>query len=232
MFSRTEVVKRLACGVFCFANLMGQDKPATPAAAPTAIATQEFPVVMMQSVTAGKTPTGSKVQAKLMVATLSEGKVIPKNAVFSGEVIASSAKTATEPSRLAIRLDSVQWKEGTAAVKLYLTAWHYPTAVATGQDLQYGPPQSPGRTWNGQGEYPNPNSPSYKPFPGGDADKAEGSAPNTAATVTSNRRVVMKNVQSASGDDGVGIFSTRSDIKLDKLTTYVLAGTDLLPPKK
>ena len=68
-----------------------------------------------------------------------------KNAVFSGKVIESVAKTSTEPSRLAIRMDSVQWKDGSAAVKIYLTAWIYPTTVASGQDLQYGPQQSQAR---------------------------------------------------------------------------------------
>jgi len=61
---------------------------------------------MKQSVTAGATPVGTKVQAKLVVATLVDGTVFPQNSVFSGEVIESVAKSATDPSRVAIRMDS------------------------------------------------------------------------------------------------------------------------------
>ena len=54
---------------------------------------------------------------------LVDGKVIPRNAVLSGEVIASAGKTGTEPSRLGIRIHSATWKGGTAPVTAYLTAW-------------------------------------------------------------------------------------------------------------
>jgi hypothetical protein len=83
-----------------------------------------------------QTPVGTEVQAKLVVGTMGDGAVFPKNATFSGKVIESVANTSTEPSRLAIRMDSVQWKDGSATVKIYLTAWIYPTTMATGQDLQ------------------------------------------------------------------------------------------------
>jgi hypothetical protein len=42
----------------------------------------------------------------------------------------------------------------------------------------------------------------------------------------------MKNVKSASGGDGsVVLVSSRSNIKLNKVTTYVLAINELLPGK-
>ena len=42
----------------------------------------------------------------------------------------------------------------------------------------------------------------------------------------------MKNVESARNSDGaIAITSNRSNIKLDKLTTYVLATNDLLPSR-
>jgi hypothetical protein len=63
------------------------------------------------NVAAGKTPVGAKIKARLAVATLIDGKVIPRSAVFSGEVIDSAAKTA-DASRLAIRMDSMVWKKG------------------------------------------------------------------------------------------------------------------------
>jgi hypothetical protein len=186
---------------------------------------------MQQSVTAGKTPAGTKIQAKLAVATLVDGTVFPINAMFSGEVIESIAKTKISPSRLGVRMDSVQWKNGSAAVTVYLTAWYYPTNDELGQNLQYGPPQPANRTWNGAGEYPDPNSKVYKPFPGGSDDKG-GSVPDTPVSATSNHRVLMKNVEVAAGSEGAfALVSKRTNIKLDKLTVYVLASGDLLPAK-
>jgi len=52
------------------------------------------------------------------------------------------------------------------------------------------------------------------------------------ASVISKGRVLMKNVKSASGADGsVVLVSSRSNIKLNKVTTYVLAINELLPGK-
>ncbi len=107
-----------------------------------------------------------------------------------------------------------------------------PTTGATRQDLQYGRQQSQVKTWNGEGANPDPNSPVVKPFPGSDAGSSPDAVPNTTADITSRRRVLMKNVMSGKNDDGaVVIGSTRSDIKLDKLTTYMFAADELLPPK-
>jgi hypothetical protein len=227
MFSRI-VIGLFVLSIFCSATLPAQEKPA--ASAPAGV--QEFPVIMRQNVTAGKTPVGTEVQAKLVVGTMGDGTVFPKNAVFSGKVIESVAKTSTEPSRLSIRMDSVQWKDGSAAVKIYLTAWVYPTSAATGQDLQYGPQQSQVATWNGEGAYPDPNSPVVKPFPGGDSKSSSDAVPNTTSAVTMRRRIPMKNVMSGKHDDGtVVIASEHSDIKLDKLTTYVFAADELRSAK-
>jgi len=178
-------------------------------------------------VTAGKTPAGTKVQAKLEVATLVEGSVIPRDAVFSGEVIESVAKTKSDPSRVALRMDSVQWKTGSASIQVYLTPWYYPTNESVGQDLQYGPQQPAKRTWNGQGQYPDPNSKVYRPFPGSDSDKSA-SVPDTPSAITSNHRVLMKNVTTATSNDGtLALVSKQGNIKLDKLTIYVLSRGDL-----
>ena len=227
MWTRAMAVSTLVLWVCCSRTSLGQQ---TSAASPSS-GVQEFPVTMQQSVTAGKTPAGTKIQAKLGVATLVEGNVIPRNAIFSGEVIESVAKTATEPSRVALRMDSVQWKNGSASVKVYLTAWYYPARNETGRDLQYGPQQPANRTWNGQGQYPDPNSKVYKPFPGGDSKQGT-SVPDTPNSTTSNHRVLMKDVQSVSGNDGaLALVSKNTNIKLDKLTTYVLASGDLLPAK-
>lgn len=227
MWTRTMAVSTLVLCVSYSAAMIGQEK--SVASAPSGV--QEFPAVLQQGVVAGKTPVGTKIQAKLGVATLVDGTVIPRNAIFSGEVIESVAKTKTSPSRLAIRMDSVQWKNGSASIKVYSTAWYYPTRNEGGQNLQYGPQQPANRSWNGQGQYPDPNSKVYKPFPGSDPNQGT-SVPDTPSATTSNQRVLMNNVETVSSNDGaITLVSKRTNIKLDKLTTYVLARGDLVPAK-
>ena len=226
MFTRRMLVGNVvSILVLGSAALLGQQK----AAAPSSPAAREFPVNMQQNVTAGTTPVGTKIKAKLTVATLMDGVVIPRNAVFSGEVTESVAKTASDPSRLALRMDSVEWKNGSAPIKLYLTGWYYPTRMDEGQQLAYGPPK---KTWNGAGTYPDPSNPASQPFPGPDADRGADPGPNAPLAVTSNHRVIMKNVESTRNTDGsVVITCARSNLKLDKATAYVLAAGELVPAK-
>ncbi|MGB7333952.1 MAG: hypothetical protein WBD25_21385, partial [Terriglobales bacterium] len=55
-------------------------------------------------------------------------------------------------------------------------------------------------------------------------------APPSPSSNISKHRVLMKNVDSVRNSDGaVTLTSKRSNIKLDKTTTYVLASGDLLP---
>jgi len=204
----------------------------TPAA-PSSSVGLEFPVIMQRNVVAGD-PVGTKVQARLAVATLVNGVVVPQDALFSGEVTESVAKSATNPSRLAIRMDSAQWKNGSVPIKVYLTAWYYPVATLTkqdqDQDLSSGlsAVHSP-RHLHGPATYSD--SPTSPRFPGPDTgrDKNTGSAPKSD---TSKHRVLTKNVESTRSSDGaVTLTSKRFNIKLDKQTTYVLAATDLLPTR-
>jgi hypothetical protein len=204
---------------------------------PSSAAALEFPVVLQQKVMAGKTPVGAKVQAKLAVATLFDGVVIPQDAVLSGEVVESKAKSAADPSRLAIRMDSAQWKNGAAPTvipltpKLYLTAWHYPAAMTMNQNPSDGIPDAANnpKPLSAGGIYPGQRNPNSPPLSGPDASK------DTFPTSTSNiskHRELMKKIESTTGSDGTVILtSTHSNIKLDKSTTYVLAATDLLPAK-
>jgi hypothetical protein len=231
MFPRTILVGRvLAALIFGSVAVSGQQKAAAPSA-PKAL---EFPVTMEQKVTAGATPVGTKVKAKLTVATLVQGVVVPKNAVFSGEVTESVAKTANEPSRLAIRMDAVDWKNATATIRVYLTGWYYPTRFEEGQKLAYGPANTSvtWKTWNGAGTYPDPSSPASQPFPGHETDGNPDSGPSVPLAVTSDHRVMMKDVESARNIDGsVVITCKRSNIKLDKAMSYVLAAGELVPSK-
>jgi hypothetical protein len=201
-----------------------QQSPEMPA--PTAGV--EFPVVMKENVTAGKTAVGTRIEAKLAVATFVNGVVIPKSSILSGEVVESVAKSATAPSRLSIRINSVQSKSGWIPIKVYLTAWYYPTATMTPQNLSYDPADathSP-RSWNGDGPYYDPKSPAYQPLPGRETDK--GSPPGT-----SNHRTLMKNVECIRASDGAMVITSgHHNLKIDKLTTYVLASTDVPPEHK
>jgi hypothetical protein len=182
----------------------------------------EFPVIMRQKVAAGKTPVGTKVQAKLVVATLVGGAVVPQGAILSGEVTESMAKSATDPSRLAIRMDSAQWTNGSAPIKVFLTAWYYPVATPADQDLSSGLPDAGNNPKPRMGGgYPGQRNPTSPPLSGSDT----GPAP---ASNISKHRVLMKNVDSTRNSDGaVTLTSKRFNIKLDKQTTYVLAAGDL-----
>ena len=228
MFRKTTGWDTMLLVALVSATLLGQQKPE---AAKTSQGT-EFPVIMRQNVVAGKTPVGTKVEAKLIVATLANGVVVPREATLSGEVTESVAKSATDPSRLAVRMDSAKWKDKSVPLKLYLTAWYYPVATMTPQDLSYQPPdaaRSP-KNWNGAGTYPDPNNPATQPFPGRDADKDSGASASSPSTAISKHRVLMKDVESTRQSDGaVVLISKRSNVKLDKVTTYVLATDDLVP---
>ena len=95
------------------------------------------------------------------------------------------------------------------------------------QKLSYGPTDAehtPAK-WNGEGPYYDPKSPAYQPSPSRDQDKNPAAVSNP-----SNHRILLKNVECLRAADGtVVITSRRSNIKIDKLTTYVLAASDLLP---
>jgi hypothetical protein len=212
--------------MLCSAVLLAQDKPASM---PSVL---EFPVTLKQSVTAGKTTVGTKVEAKLAVATLVNGTVIPRDAIFSGEIVESSAKSGTDPSRLAIRMDSVRWKKGSSSITVYLTSWYYPVRLMPAQDVMFGPTEGPiSKTWNGWGTYPDPGSPASQPLPGKQQAKGPDiTTPDCIGSCISDHRTVLKDIASSTNASGeITLSSTRSNIKLDKVTTYVLATGDLKP---
>ncbi len=204
-----------------------QANPTSPASAPNAALVQEFPVTMRQNVVAGKTPVGTKVEAKLTIATLVKGAVIPEGAIFSGEVVDSTAKSKTDPSRLAIRMDSVQWKKESKPIKVYLTAWYYPVPMPQDAD------QEDCRTLGGLGMNcpAGPGVPGAGPGMGGTRFPPN-SMPSPSAPV-SQSRVAMKDIESTRDNDGtLALSSAKSNIKLDKATTYVFATGELMPESK
>jgi hypothetical protein len=232
MFSRVSALSTAFAVFLAAASVLGQQASTTqPASTAPGCLGCELPVVFRQSVTAGKTKVGTKVEAKLVLATLLKGGVIPRDALLSGEVVESVAKTASGPSRLAIRMDSAEWKNGRAKFKIYLTAWYYPPAPLAPQDLSYRPLDAQNSRKNPGGtDYTDPKNPmSQQRFPPQDADNNNNADAPAPASTISKHRVLMKNVDSMRNGDGqVVLVSTRSNIKLDKVTTYVLANGELL----
>lgn len=232
MFGKTIAIGHAVLIIFLSsAALPGQQKPVAPGFSAAAL---ELPVTMGQNVVAGKTTVGTRIQAKLAVATLVNGVVIPEHAVLSGEVTESVAKSANDPSRLAIRMDSAQWKNGSAPLKVYLTAWFYPLALLN-QNIsnQREDAADSGRTSPNMGTYPGQtDAASLGRSPGRDSDRDTGLAPPLPSSATTKHRVLMKNIESSrDGGGAIILTSQRSNIKLDKATTYVLATSDLLTMK-
>jgi hypothetical protein len=210
---------------FCSGAAIGQQS--RPASSSPVL--REFPVMLQQSVEAGKTPVGTKVKGRLAVATQFQGTVIPRNAVVSGVVFESVAKSAKGPSRLGIRMESATWKDRSACMmKAYLMPLYYPLTTQPVQGLPIESPDPNSRTLNG----PNQSGSSPMSPPSFSGSNSEGVQEAIANIPTiSSRPVSMKNVtMEPVPDDGIELVSQHDNIKLHKMTTYVLAAIE--PPAK
>ena len=240
MFRQIKAAGLGACAILLGATVvMGQvpdAQKAPPTGSPSAGTAEpiaavscagcELPITLRQSVEAGKTAVGTKVEGRLMMATMMSGGVLPRGSVISGEVTESVAKTKDSPSRLAIRMDSAQWKNGAAKLTVYLTSWIYPPAPMAPPNISYVP-QGDRRNWGGTDPTVDTTDP---PNPAQRLSTHQDTGMNTdaPASIISGKRIRMKNVNSASGSDGsLVLVSSRSTIKLNKVTTYVLAMTEL-----
>jgi hypothetical protein len=227
MFSKTIAIGPAGLAlVLSSIVLLSQSIPAGPS--PSSLL--EFPVIMLQKVTAGTMPVRTKVQAKLTLATLVGAVVVPQGAILSGEVTESMPKSATNASRLGIRMDSAHWKNGSVTIKVYLTGWYYP--VAPPQNLSTDPDRQDDnlairpRRRRGSDNSTYPNASASGPVRGTGTDPAP--APPSPEQGLSKHRVLLKNVESERNDDGaITLISKRGNIKLDKDTAYVLAGNPL-----
>ena len=76
---------------------------------------------------------------------------------------------------------------------------------------------------------PYPDTPASQPFPGaGRGTGTDPATPPSPETGISKHRVLMKDVESTRNSNGaITLTSKRFNIKLDKATTYVLAGDQL-----
>lgn len=218
MLTRSLVVQG-AILAFCSAASIGQQ---SHQASPPPVLRQ-FPVILQQSVEAGKSPAGTKVQGKLAAATLFNGALIPKNAVASGVVVESESKRGEDRARLAIRMNTVSWNGGWAPLNAYLMPLYYP---ATGQAVPNLPNESPdpdSRTLNGPNQ--SSQSPMSRPFPGNGSEANQGAIPDVA--ILSSRPVRMKNVVlEPTSNGGIALVSEHANIKLFKMTTYVFAADE------
>lgn len=200
----------------CFAVSVGQQKPPTS----SSDALHEFPLVLQQSIESGKAKIGTKVQAKLAVATMFDGTVIPRNAVFSGVVIESIPKSAKEPAKIAIRMETAEWKHGSSSMMAYLLPLYYPATTQAMQNFEAS--QESGPTSNGAQGSSSESPTSHQSFP---SNESQAAIPEISTT--SNRPVQIKNVTVALADDGgAALVSQHSNIKLFKLTTYVFAARE------
>ena len=227
MLSKTIAIRRVGLTVVLSSvALLSQSTPAGPSSS----AGLEFPVVMRQKVAAGTTPVGTKVQAKLALATLVGRVVVPEGAILSGEVTESVPKSATDASRLGIRMNSAQWKNGSVKIKVYLTAWFYPLTPLQGSSTDLPDDVGAGRRRRRADGPTYPDSSASTPFPGRGTGSDPVSLPPLPQQGLSKHRVLMKNVESTRNKDGtITLISNRVNIKLDKDTAYVLAGNPLLP---
>jgi hypothetical protein len=218
MLTRRLVVQG-AIFAFCSAASIGQQ---SHQASPPPVLRQ-FPVILQQSVEAGKSPAGTKVQGKLAAATLFNGTLIPKNAVTSGVVVESESKRGKDRARLAIRMNTVSWNGGWAPLYAYLMPLYYPATGQAVPNLTNESPDPDSRTLNGPNQ--SSESPMSRPFPGGGSEANQGAIPDVA--ILSSRPVRMKNVVlEPTSNGGIALVSEHANIKLFKMMTYVFAADE------
>ena len=212
-------------------NLVAEQPPNTSASQNHV----ELPVTLQQKVIAGVTPVGTAIKAKLAIATLVNGIVIPQGATLFGKIEESVKKTEDAVSRLRIKIESASWKKGSAPVNLYFTGCYYPLEAAMpGHD-------SAGRstyeasigTTMGRTGPEDPMRPGPPPGMGGGLGREMGGPgfpPDFPSRTSesplghvSSHWVRLEGVNLVKEDDGsVTVTSIKNDIKLDKSTTYLL----------
>jgi hypothetical protein len=218
MLIRTMVARAVV--VACLSAFSLSQQAQAPSARPVL---HEFPLTLQQSLESGKAAIGTKVQARLASPTKFQGTNIPRNAVFSGVVIESTAKGPKEPAKLAIRMEKAEWKEDSISLTAYLLPLSYSNTAPTAQGL---PNESPGPSSRTSGAGEDANSSMRVPFPTNDSQAAQAAIPE--APTLSSRPVQMKNVTVALADEGgAALVSEHNNIKLYKMTTYVFAATEL-----
>lgn len=190
---------------------------------------QEFPVVLQENVIAGKTPVGTPVHTKLMLATLVNGVVVPQDAVLSGRVEESTPKTGPGPCRLKIHLDMAQWKGGSVPLNAFLTNIYYANRLIETPPNEALPDTSASSDLMlVHGGLQHQNSTDVESRRAAWSRQSAGSPPSDQAhPAESSRweasvyRKPMRNVVLSRETNGsTAIVSPRDTIKLDKNTAY------------
>jgi hypothetical protein len=200
----------------------------------------ELPASLQNKVAAGSTAVGTEVRAKLTLATLVAGVVIPEDAIISGHVEVSVAKTKDSPSQLKIKFDSAHWKKGSTPLNLYMVSCYYPVEFNTA--ATDNPSGVHGDVGVSMGGAPPPTSLPRGTTTGGlsangmptmDAGRPDGfpdPRPNVSLSEVAKHWVRMEKVDtSPTPDGGLQMSSNDRNIKLDKNTIYLLHSA---PPAK
>jgi hypothetical protein len=199
----------------------------------------EFPASLQAKVVAGSTPVGAEVRAKLAMATLLDGVVIPQDALISGHVEQSVAKTSDAPAILKIRFDSARWKKGSAPLNLYLAGCYYPIEFRGLGDNPSGIHGEVGVTMGGARPDTFPRTNGGMPNSGGmttmDASRPDtypDPRPQVGVSEVSKHWVRLEKVDTVVAADGsLQITSNERNLKLDKGTIYLLRNASAPPAK-
>jgi len=138
-------------------------------------------------------------------------------------VIESTSKSAKEPAKLAIRMETAEWKGGSISITAYLLPLYYPATTQSVPNFGDAPRESGANMPDGAGQHSGSESPmQHQSFP---TDGSQSAIPEVSTT--SNRPVPIKNATLALADEGgAALVSEHSNIKLFKLTTYVFAARE------
>jgi hypothetical protein len=205
---------------------------------PAAAVAQEFPAVFERKVVAGQVAQGSEFHARLKMATLVRGVVVPEGAELRGVVEESAAKSGDSPSRLKIHITQLKWGAGEMALDLYLTD-HYDRELTPGNsmsaeqgktDLPVKGTGSEPSGWRNEGFTSRPvrGTPSSLrtiPLGSDDFDKKNrepSAAPEKAAAATHGKLDGIESVRDASG--AILLTSRTHTIKLGRELVYSFEG--------
>lgn len=188
---------------------------AQPSPKPTPRAALEFPLELNQKIVAGQSAVGSKVEGKLIIATLVHGAVIPEGAVFTGTVEESVARNGANPSRLRVHLTSSKWHGGSSAVDIYLTNVVYPRRKSQQNDDPDDPMASAARR--------------RERILAAERNGGMPPLPDTESPVTAkryDRRTTLEDVKLERGENGViAITSEKFNVRLDGGVVCSFEGT-------
>ena len=184
----------------------------------------ELPAHLLNKIEAGKTPVGTPVQAKLMMATLVRGQVVPENSVLSGMIEESTVKTKETPSRLRIHITSAKWQTGETKLDAYITSMYHPFWSQSSSRVRNQPLglQSPDAYNNDENVERQQRHEELERAAARSQDTSK--APGPDVGVSSHRYPLPDATVATDADGSTSIVSARHNLKLDTKTIYVFQG--------